>query len=103
MSTNVNPFVASAHSIIRRERRLMADAELAELLTELEPRLSPFNRLCAAREALLTGQQILATQEAEEEAIANRLLAQQNGETDPALGELARRLTDMAAGATAAS
>jgi hypothetical protein len=68
MSTKVNPFVASARSITCRERRLMADLELAELLPE--PRLSPFNRLCAARKALRTGEEILAAQEAEEKARA---------------------------------
>jgi hypothetical protein len=81
MSTNVNPFVASAHSIIRRERRMMGDSELAELLTELEPRLSPFNRLCAAREALRTGQKIL-DEEDEKEARANALAAANSDEQE---------------------
>jgi hypothetical protein len=72
MSTDVNPFVANAHAIIRRERSLMTESELAELLTELEPRLSPLNRLCAAREALRTGQQILDALAAEEAARAKK-------------------------------
>jgi hypothetical protein len=68
MSTNDNPFVASALAVLRQHNGKLPLGRLAAKLAILEPRLSPFNLECAAREAKRVAPEVFAVEKAAAEA-----------------------------------
>jgi hypothetical protein len=69
MSTNDNPFVASALAVLRKHNGKLRLGQLTTKLARIEPSLSPFNRECAAREAIRVAPEVAAAEKAAAEAV----------------------------------